>query len=68
MQRSETDSERRKETVLELQRRLIEHPGGHLWLTCRGSLSATYPYVKNYVPSVGGIFAYYSLEEVWLDK
>jgi len=68
VQRSETDSERRKETVLELQRRLIEHPGGHLWLTCRGALGAAYPYVKNYVPSVGGIFAYYSLEEVWLDK
>ncbi len=68
LQRSETDVGRRKETVLELQRRLIEHPGGHIWLTSRGGLTATYPYVKNFVPSVGSIFAFYSLEDVWLDK
>ncbi len=68
LQRSETDVERRKETVLELQRRLIEHPGGHIWLTSRGGLTATYPYVKSFVPSTGSIFAFYTLEDVWLDK
>ena len=67
-QRSETDTQRRKEIVLDLQRRFIEHPGGLLWLTSRGGLNATYPYVMNYVPSVGSIFAFYSLEDVWLDK
>lgn len=67
-QRAETDVDRRKEMIVDLQRRLIEQPGGNMWLTCRGALVATYPYVRNFVPVSGSIFAFYNLENVWLDK
>ena len=63
----ETDLARRKQMVLEIERRLAEDVARPVLFHSR-SATCWQPHVKGYVPMVNSIYNGHRMEDVWLDR
>ena len=67
MQSRETDVEKRKKIVWEIDRRLLED-GARPPIMWNSAASCWHPYVKGYVANVNSVYNGFRFEDVWLDK
>ena len=67
MQSRETDLEKRKKIVWEIDRKLLED-GARPVIMWNRSATCWQPYVKGYVPQVNSVYNGCRFEDVWLDK
>ena len=66
-QSAESNQEKRKQLVWEIEKRLAEDAGRPVLYHNRSG-TCWHPYVKGYVPMVNSIYNGNRMEEVWLDK
>jgi peptide/nickel transport system substrate-binding protein len=66
-QSAETDMEKRKKIVWEIDRKLLEDGARPVIMWNRASICMQ-PYVKGYVAQVNSVYNGFRLEDVWLDK
>jgi peptide/nickel transport system substrate-binding protein len=66
-QSAETDSEKRRKLVWEIDRRLLEDNARPMIMWNRAA-TCTRPYVKGYVQQVNSVYNGFRFEDAWLDK
>ena len=66
-QSAETDMEKRKKIVWEIDRKLLEDGARPIIMWNRASICMQ-PYVKGYVANVNSVYNGFRFEDVWLDK
>ena len=66
-QSAESDVEKRKKTVWEIDRKLLED-GARPVIMWNASGTCWHPYLKGYAPMVNSLYNGSRFEEVWLDK
>jgi peptide/nickel transport system substrate-binding protein len=66
-QSAETDMEKRKKIVWEIDRKLLEDGARPIIMWNRASICMQ-PYVKGYVANINSVYNGFRFEDVWLDK
>ncbi|MCW5746723.1 MAG: peptide ABC transporter substrate-binding protein [Alphaproteobacteria bacterium] len=66
-QSAETDVEKRRKLVWEIDRRLLEDGARPIVMWNRAAI-CMHPYVKGYVANVNSVYNGFRFEDVWLDK
>ena len=67
MQSQETDIEKRKKIVWEIDRKLLED-GARPVIMWNRAATCWQPYVRGYVSHTNSMYNGFRLEDVWLDK
>ena len=67
VQSAETDIEKRKKVVWEIDRKLLEDGARPIIMWNRAAICMQ-PYVKGYVPQVNSVYNGFRFEDVWLDR